>query len=699
MVLLMDDYPNTLPQATREEDEATNYESFQYAVTALNESLLFFPDSSQADEWKWMLAYDLAHLGNEQAGKNYADLIAAALTNGEIDLSQLYIWFQEHEPRLSLYMVETKPPKGDLSSHLLEIRGPGSAFIWLVETPSAFQAFSLGSGFDFVNQSEASWILADLNNFPQDGDEAAISFSSAPGDYQLHPPRVFNFSRVPAVEMPFYPEGMLFDFGMEYKNHWAIVQSTGSRNDLVFRSELFPACPVTITRVYRWNGSFFEFITDRYELIDKPQKIENCEVLVDHAADQWGPKAATSIMEPLLPSWPPAKDINGKPYPLDAHDEWRYRLGVYYALLGETDKAIGWMRENIDSPTIPLSRWIVPSEDFLEIYQTNEDLYRACVSVPFCDANYAISTLADGMPESDDLLADLRDLGVQNHASGYFDFDDDGQPERWFTARNRPLEPLGFWILSQFTQGVKALFTGEVKASPPQFYFLDPAYVQDDAVQWSPVVFLDNYLAFSMQRIPGTLMPYLIDIPLRTEYPNHFKDAVAKAETDLFSGVPPAQVYQTLADLQDYPGLLCRTDFTCDSYYYLLGLSAQLAGDTQAAIDAYHRVWLDYSKSPYTTMARLKLTGAVAPPTLTPSITPTSTGTITSLPTSTLTPTMTLTPTPSGPPPTNTPTITGTLPTKTPTPTKTASPTNTATPTPTETLEEFITLTPAYLPP
>ncbi len=644
MILLMEDYPNTPPGLSQGNDPGAYFDAYKYAGIALQESLIFFPEADQFTEWQWQLAYNMAQMGDEEAGKLYADLISAALTQGDVELSELYIWFQEREPRLSLYMAATQPPQGYLSSHLVEIRGPGSAFIWLVETAGAYQAFSLVSHFDFVNQPQAGWILAELNQGAQDGDELAVYFSNNKGDYLLAPPQVFNLNKIPAVEMPFYPSGKLFDIGMEFSNRWVVVQSTGDRNDLAFQSQVFPTCPLKITLLYRWNGSFFEFLSERYDLVNKPENLASCEALAEHSAKFWGPKAAVSVMEPLLSSWPPELDLNGQPYPLDAYDEWRYRLGVYYALLGETEKSIGWMKENIYSPSLPLSSWIEPSQDFLEIYKTNEDLYLACVSVDFCDANLAVERLASSLQSSPEMLSDLWDLGVKTHASGYFDFELDDQTERWFTVRHRPLEALQFWILGQFTLGVKALFTGEVDASPPQMYILDQAYVSEESIQWSPVTFLDNYLAFSLQRIPGSLEPYLVNISLRQEYPDKFQEAVDAAEADLFAGAPPGEIFTRLVELQQYPGLLCQNDWSCDHYFYLRGLAAQLDGNKQAAIEAYHRVWLDYSKSPFTTMARLKLAGS--PVFISPTPTSSLTLTGTSIPSPTISPIFTETPTP-----------------------------------------------------
>ncbi len=185
-----------------------------------------------------------------------------------------------------------------------------------------------------------------------------------------------------------------------------------------------------------------------------------------------------------------------------------------------------------------------------------------------------------------------------------------------------------------------------------------------------PAVILNGEQAFAMQRLPDTQQPYLLEVPLRQEYPSRFFVPLAELETRLLSGESPEQIQDELLELQDYPGLLCEPTWTCDSYYYLVGLSSELAGDTENAVDYYLNLWLNYSKSPFTTLARLKLegTGPLFTPTLSPTptltVTPSTTPTLTRTPspTATITPTFTLTGTHSA-----TPTVTGTPPTATPT--------------------------------
>ena len=412
-------------------------------------------------------------------------------------------------------------------------------------------------------------------------------------------------------------------------------------------------------------------------------------------------------MEPLLPLWPPELNAQGDPYPSDALDEWSYRLGVNYALLGEVNTARDLFTRIAEEPSTKNSRWIKPARKFLKTYQNADDVYRACVDSEFCEPAFAIQYLLETLPDGQDALTYLRSSGVNTFATGFFDFDDDDVREQWFTVRHRPHESLEFWILASYPAGVKPLFVSVVNSRTPQLDYLDPAYVSPEALNLQPVVMLDSKIAFSMQRAPETIEPYLVDVPLRQEYPNRFKLGVELAEGALFSGVSPGNVKNELLSIAEWPGLLCEPTWSCDPYLYLLGLSSELASDESAAVKAYCQLWSDYSKSPYTTMARMKLVGGEAPPTATPTLTLTFTPTIVATPSPFITSvsTATFTPTVTGTPPTLTPTSTGTLTTDTPTITLTlstaATPQPSDTPIPTQTTGPYPvpTTVPTFTPP
>jgi hypothetical protein len=679
MARLAASYPNTLlANAQDEEDLPAAYAAFEYPVLALREALLRYPNDPLAEGWRWSLAYDLTQLGSAEAGRRYAGLLADGLNRGDTDLAYLYNWFALHEPRLALYMVELDAPQGFTGSYLVELRGEGgSAFAWLLQSSRGYQALPLLTRFDYIGLPQANWVLENFSGEEPTGREVAIYFSRPPERFVVDPPQVASLAEVPPSILRFQPEESIFPLGVEFVNRWLVSEGEGAARNLTFQSEVFPACPVTVRLEYGWDGQNFASQGQSFTVQPSEKTLAYCEMVADHAAAVWGPAAAISIMEALLPFWPPAADVQGQPYPLDTRDGWLYRLGVYRALLGEMSVAIDYLTQVSTQPSVPDSRWIQPARDFLAVYQAQQDIYRACLTSAQCDPAYAIDYLVKHLPEGEDAFEYLKQAGVNPNSSGYFDFDADGEKERWFTVRHRPRQAAQFWILAKYLEGVQALQVSTVESVPPSLEYLQNAYLAEEGLSQYPAVFLEGNLAFNMRRMQGSQQPYIQEVPLRKEYPSRFFVPLEQAERRLFAGAPPAAIQADLLYLAQNPGLLCKPTWTCDRYYYLLGLASELAGDETTAVKAYHHLWSDYSQSAYTMMARLKLEGAAAAPTPTPSLTPT--------PTLPGTPTPTITGTP--PTPTPTLTVTGTPPTATPTLTPTLTVTGTpptATPTATQ---------------
>ena len=646
MIDLMDDYPNTLSEEARGENYQNYYDAFFYATIAQKEGLLRFPESNFVDTWRWRLAFDLAQIGDVGASEEYGQLITDALNQGDVDLANLSGWFEENEPHMSLYIIELEPLEGYLSSYLLDIRAKGSSYILLLESQGAFEYYVLSDLFDFVNDPQTRTLISDVTG---DGSEnIGIYFQYPEGPFVAIEPLVYDLSKLPPDQNSFRPSVPPFTVGMEFENYWGVEENVDGGKDLYFESIVYPPCPVTIRRDYHWEGVFFELINTTYNFDPDLDNLSYCDYLSEHAVNTWGYEPAIQLMEELLPYWPPEYDTEGNSYPPDAFNEWLYRLGVYHAQLGNLTSAIDYFNQVITSPGDPTSEWATQARTFLGIYKQPDDLYAACVSVLDCNANdalgYIINTSAKD--QDNDTVEFLWQSGVPIRASGYFDFDLDGSKERWLTVQHRPLEVLDLWILADSKDGEKGIYVSTVDTDKPQFDYLNEK-------QAPPIVILDGQTAFRLERDPDTFEPYL-EFPLVTdELPRPFDEGVNAAADALFNGADPDIVIDMLLDLQDYPGLLCEFNWTCDYYYYLLGLSYELALLDNKAVDTYLYLWWNYLKSQFTSMARLKLEGTVTP------IPPTPTAVVTP---STMTPTppsgITLTPTPTviGPTPTTDPT-------------------------------------------
>ncbi|MBP1693732.1 MAG: hypothetical protein H6Q37_1615 [Chloroflexi bacterium] len=668
---LMLDYPNTLISRLRGEDNRGYYDAFYYATIAGKEGLMRFQDSSHALQWRSDLAYSYAQMGDPQAGAVYADLLTQALNQDQVDLDGLADWFQKLEPRLQLNRIELKPPSPYLSSNILEVHGPGSAFIWLLESPTGYQNVLLDSNFDFINTPEMRLIISDLTG---DGLEDAAIFNTAPTSTSLELPRIFDLAKPPVNELFFRPSETRLDPGMEYVNNWRIAKNESNSSDLVLELHLFPACPVTVDQTFHWNETYFDLAGSQYAVEPAPETLNTCRYVIEHAASMWGPQAAIQVMEQLLPDWPPSLDENGKPYPADARDQWLYRLGVYYAMLGDSEKAIQILQDLVQNPSVDASQWVKPAEDFLAVYKKPQDLYKACITTIYCDPNLAIDYLVNqlGIPQDQDPVQFLTDNGMILRSSGYFDFDDDGVKERWFTVQHHPLEKLELWALVATKENPHAIHISQIEGDKPILQFLN----EDEK---PPVVWVDSGTFVTFGRDKDTLTPYVSRVSPDLQFPNRFRDGLQQARQALFNGEDLKTVLDKLVKLQTNPGLLCQATYSCDEYFYLLGLTNELLGNERPAVEAYLQLWRDYSRSPFTTLARLKLARVNEPATLTP------------------TPTLTLYPTTSLTPGTALPTATlGTPGTPSPTATRTITPTPGSYPPPGSTSYPFpiITATP-----
>jgi len=323
----------------------------------------------------------------------------------------------------------------------------------------------------------------------------------------------------------------------------------------------------------------------------------------------------------------------------------------------------------IDFPSIPNSTWIIPAQDFLNTYQSQRDIYKACLPSAYCDPQEALISLVETFTSTDyqDATEVLKDSGVTVRSHGFFDFDLDGITEQWFVIRHYPSSKLEFWIMSRIPNGVTILFLDKVATNQPAITHLDPD-------QTPPIVLVEPDITFIFDKQQSTQIPFITFVELETTYSADLtKKEIIALENALLLGVDPALIRENLIELANASFFTCNY-INCPHYLYILGLANELSGFVRDAVDAYLEVWRNYPDSPYTTMARFKLEGARVPPTQTPSPVPTNTVT----PTLTATITGTLqTPTPS-----HTPTTTTTPPTPTPTGSITPAVTSTSEPYP-----------------
>lgn len=627
LVELIQDYPNTLSPSGRGEDDSNYNNAFTFAIVAQNEALLRFPESRYAAQWRWQQALNYARLGDPKAGDAFASLIEIGLNGHQTSVAELPQWIARFPLPMQATLTSLRPLRGVLAIHLLELSGRGSAFFLVAETAAAFKVYPLLIGFDFSTAKAPSTLAVEPPRYQAfradltaDGVEEIVIYLVNPQAVKwLALPSVFDLSSFPPQELSFDPIRSPFQIGMSYRNAWNVNTKDNGQKVLAFSARLFPTCPLDLQREYTWDGNTFQPLTTTVQLYPYADTLSYCGFLVEHATNVWGREVALQLMDTLLPLWPPKLDPSGKPYPPDAKDEWRFRRAVYLAELGEFDAAHAALEDLLSNPSITSSRWLAAAQAFRQAYRSPDDLYRACLTTTFCRAGEVLANLLEHQKtrQVSDLLSFMNRIGVIRRASGYFDLDGDGSKELWFALQHRAGEKLEVWALFPTANRFDAVPLEQVENQTPTLSYFDPNAIP-------PLVLLNQRQAFRVLRSPSDRRPYLESVELPRYFPDKFKEALHKLEDELFQGAEPAQIHRSLLELQQFPGLLCRATWSCDRYYYLLGLSAELSGDQNAAVAAYYRLWMDYSKSPFTTMARLKLR-QLSTPTFTPTSTPTAT--------------------------------------------------------------------------
>ena len=665
LIELLEAYPETLSSFARGADNSGYFEAFEYSVFALREALLRFPTASQAQNWSWQLGYNLARTNDPQSGKLFADLITMELNAGRIQLDNMFNWGLSQQPPVTIELIPLDTPPGYLSSSLVKVslEQNGSSFFWLIESPTGFVSYPLADEFNFMNPTGVNYFVEDL--LGEGSSVVGIFPTRITGTTYYEVPRIFSLAQQPPVELSFEPSAAP-QIGPDFVNRWEVLPAGSEEADLQFRDTIFPACPVTVRHLYAWDGSAFSFIRANYEIVPDAALLGFCEQVIDFSVNAWGLDTTVQLMETLLPDWPPETKMDGDPYPEDALDEWRYRLSIYHALLGNQSEAVGYATDIVENPSSPTSRWVIPAQDFLNTYQNPSDIYQVCLNASFCDLKLAFQSVVETIPVEDYPIAPqkLTDAGVTFLSSGYFDFDNDGQTETWLVVRHQQGSPLEFWILYPGEDQIYPLYVTTLEANKPIITYKEP-------ISEPPIVQIQPEMTFQLFRYGPDDQPFIKLVEPEVIFSSDRTESeLDRIEESLLSGGDPIQMRDDLIILEQQPFFTCSY-LLCPRYYYLLGLANELSTQGKAAVDAYLQLWRGFLESPYTTMARFKIAGPAVPPG--PTVTPTRT--ITPIPTKTVTRTPTIT---------FTPTLTGTLPT--PTPSTTPTPTQSGTPpTPTKT--------------
>lgn len=602
-------YPDTLGLETSPFWGTGEYwDLFRLPALIKLEALHRFPAAEDVGSWQWSATYDL---GRSDASRYldtyYPRLISSALNEGATTITELPVWWQQHEPRLTLTLTELQPFPGNHSNHILFWDGLGGAYFWLVESNSGFQLYPVTALLAFYEPRPAN-IQFGLTDITGDGLPEAITiqeplFSDGRGGTTVL--EAFDLAHLPPQRMRFNPP--LPD---EFITGWSPIEAGNGLSVIKLVDAI--DCPLDLVKTYQWNGQFLELVTTTYPseanlaLAERPIRMEGCVWYAENDAFQsaaWGDTAAIEWIEINLAIWPPSEApiFSAEPYPPDIRDQLRFRLGLYSAFTNLYSQATQHFTTLISSPTISTTQWITPAQEFLATYTTVNQLAQACHLTQICHSIVPLPRLVELIPaDSATPLDALHSFGVPIEAFGSFDFEHTQQLVDWLLVRNKDSRYQTLWLLTQTASGWDIVRVGTITDGP------NHTLVELPPVQGKPVFKLLNandQLIFFVERDPfGGL--------LAIEHRTYAQLAYDAAMNALILGQPAAQIRDMLLGYGQTPYQDCLiNDYfnLCPALLYLQGLSYELSGDETEAVATYLQLWRTYPDSPYVFIIRAKL--------------------------------------------------------------------------------------------
>ncbi len=591
------------------------------AALAQSEAISRFPRNTRVTDWRWARAYTLAVGGDLSAGAEYAKLLTEALNADETTVQELNRWFRQHQKNWSLKVDPARTPPQYSAGYIVNIQAEfdelGGTCLLLLRDNQGFHSFVVTSGYNYA-QIEAGlrlWLSCGPVDLTGDSIDEISSSHYFGGHFGESRDSVWSLITFPPHRLAFGPLGPYTAGGW---NSELDIQKNADGSDSTQILSLFSPCAMDRTETLQWNGEWFETTQITYSIWDSLNYdgFALCwtNIQAQAVAEMATPSATISLMTTVLAqvnrqSFPKATltppnptTRSGEPS-IEILDEFRYRLGVSYALDGQPVDAIRVLSDIVADPSIATSIWIAPAQKFLELYQLPDNLYRACAPALLCNPRFAVEGLARGISPAMYPLAieTLSGFGIPVLASSRFDFEGDGESELWFTTRTKNKTEL--WILARTPNAVKALFVAEITRDTPTLTLLA-------AMDNRSVIRLSSgskSTVFTFIRLRTTGEPFVSLIEQEAGTPTDFSlQSIRQAKDDLFSGAEPTIVRQVLLAVQKSSDFNCK-DIDCAEFTYILGLTYELAGNEMEAVDTYLQLWREYPDSPFTIMARAKL--------------------------------------------------------------------------------------------
>jgi hypothetical protein len=617
-------------------DEGPLYRSIWYAIWAALEK---FPADPRAGQWRWKLAYYMALAGDGDDATNiYANIISSALNQNVINPQDLPEWFQSGEFDRSIYTPEfilelnsLKVPN-KTAGYLVSIgqpyftSTPGGTCLLVVKDGNTFVTHILYNGFVDRGYSAGyrNPYICKVLDVTDDGIDEIIIEQYSGGHVGIEHFAVFDLRSMPPKIMPFTSSkntefsiwgGGIYDY--------PVIDA----NTQIQISEALGQCWEYGLTNFQWNGEWFEVTSKTVDFTEAQSGGEvlfTCKGHIDSYAEDPVSRDAIKIFDDAYQTYLPGLISN-----FQMLEEFRVRKGLYAAYLGDQTLARSVFTEIAEAPVIPDSEWIDPARDFLSKYKTQSDLYRACKAVNICVnyySEYTDSGCVDIQPCDDkfvlpaivatnyissplkNIIDNLESAGVPVSSSGWYDFDQDGSDELWFTVIHSGETTHQLWIGDKYSLGVKVLFASDLSSLKVDF---QPVKTEIKSV----LTDIGAGQTLELVHRPGTGEPF-VTVRVEKDPAEQNLATFIELRRKLFEGNDATIIYESLLEFDKNhpktPFEVTEYDYTQSlydyaSYYYTLAYAAELAGKINEAAYLYYYVWATYPDNPFMELARWKL--------------------------------------------------------------------------------------------
>lgn len=593
-------------------------ESFRYEGLIELESLLRFPQSAQRKTWQWDGAYNMYQSSNKDIASLYADLVAHALNQKEINLQDLNTSFAK-AARFRIDTYPITPPKGYQKSMVLHFYeweyGEGISYgfaIWLVQKEGTFVGYPLPNGGSPGLGNKYSEVgTADIN-----GDEIAEaivqtleeqSFGQHSGTM-----RIYRLDQAPPQEVSL--DTPLPDPG---SNEWSVDPSQASPAiTFKFPISTFSDLPCNTFIVgwqYQWQDKKLKLI----QVI--PPSVEAMEqdhpwctrFLISELSDPEYLKnqAVLETYKKLLDLPFVEKDIVSFERPFGVEMQ-RFNLALFLSDQGDEAGASEQMQQISESTDPYLAEWRKDAAAFFTVRHNPQALLQFCLSSKECETFLNQSKIIELIPPSRFSEANmlLKQMGLNVQAAGSYDFDQDGQMEKWLIL----LSPYpcgsgtGFWIVAKGNKGIKGRQASGLCLAKNGEISTDVNIKPLESSGSLPVY------QVSVEGEQRSSNPFLY-WPINQEDPTVDSDQAAQMIDDiqiklLLGQISPSEAQIQIKAIQKLPlqSGYGMPDLKAQMRY-LLGLAQELNGENDQAAQTYLELWQDSPYSPYAVMAKAKL--------------------------------------------------------------------------------------------